>query len=118
MIAPYLKPLTKLVADYIEAEGIEVVDAIALEIPDNVEVGRRDPMALVSIYKDLKLAGADALVLSSCVQMPSLSAIPVVERECGLAVVSAAVCTTYQMLRRLSLPTRVPDAGRLLSGAY
>ena len=118
MVAPYLKPLTQLVADYIEAEGIEVVDAIALEIPDNVEVGRRDPMALVEIYRSLKLDGADAVVLSSCVQMPSLAAIPAVERECGLPVVSAAVCTTYQMLRKLGLATEVPEAGSLLSGAY
>src|SRR5262245_26355326 len=55
MIAPYMKPLTQLVAEYIEAEGIEVVDRIALEIPDNLEVGRRDPLALCSIYKDLDL---------------------------------------------------------------
>jgi maleate isomerase len=50
--------------------------------------------------------------------MPSLAAIPVVEQECGLPVVSAAVCTTYQMLRKLNLSTWVPHAGRLLSGAY
>ena len=118
MIAPYLKPLTQIVADYIEAEGIEVADKIALEIPDNLEVGRRDPMALVEIYKSLKLEGVDALVLSSCVQMPSLAAIPVVERECGLPVVSASVCTTYQMLKKIGLNTYVPDAGTLLSGKY
>jgi maleate isomerase len=116
MVAPYLKPLTQLVADYIEAEGIEVVDAIALEIPDNVAVGRRDPMALVEIYKRLTLKDADALVLSSCVQMPSLAAIPVVERECGLPVVSAAVCTTHQMLTKLGLAAYVPGAGALLAG--
>ncbi len=46
MVAPYVKPLTQMVADYIETEGIEVADTIALEIPDNLEVGRRDPMAL------------------------------------------------------------------------
>lgn len=118
MVAPYLTPLTRLVADYIEAEGIEVLDSISLEIADNVEVGRRDPMALVEIYKGLKLDGADALVLSSCVQMPSLAAIPVVENECGLPVVSAAVCTTYQMLGKLGLKTHVPNAGSLLSGKY
>jgi maleate isomerase len=116
MVAPYLKPLTQLVADYIEAEGIEVVDSIALEIPDNVAVGRRDPMALVEIYKRLTLKDADALVLSSCVQMPSLAAIPVVERECGLPVVSAAVCTTHQMLTKLGLAAYVPGAGALLAG--
>ena len=118
MVAPYLKPLTQIVVEYIEAEGIEVVDAIALEIPDNVEVGRRDPMALVEIYKRLKLDGADAVVLSSCVQMPSLAAVPVVERECGLPVVSASICTAYQMLRKLGLPTEVPAAGGLFSGAH
>src|SRR5437867_1550935 len=81
LIAPYLKPLTRLVVDYIEAEGITVVDSISLEIPDNVEVGRRDPLALVGIYRDLKLSGIDALVLSSCVQMPSLAAVPIVEEQ-------------------------------------
>ena len=118
LIAPYVKPLTKLVADYIEAEGIQVIDKIALEIPDNLEVGRRDPMALVDIYKDLRLDGADAIVLSSCVQMPSLDAVQAVENEAGLPTVSAAICTTYQMLKKLKLETFVPDAGALLSGVY
>ena len=118
MVAPYVKPLTQLVADYIEHEGIEVVDKIALEIPDNVAVGRRDPLALCQIYKDLRMDGADALVLSSCVQMPSLAAIPIVEQECGLPVVSAAVCTAHQMLAKLGLSTYVPNAGALLSGKY
>jgi maleate isomerase len=118
MVAPYMRPLTELVAAYLEDEGLQVVDAISLEIPDNVEVGRRDPMALVDIYKQLTLDGADVLVLSSCVQMPSLPAIPLVERECGRPVVSAAVCTTYQMLQKLGLRTYVPDAGALLSGRH
>jgi len=118
LVAPYLKPLTCLVVDYLEAEGIQVADSISLEIADNVEVGRRDPMSLVSIYKDLKLSGIDALVLSSCVQMPSLAAIPVVEQECGLPVVSASICTTHQMLQKLGLKTFVPNAGSLLSGNF
>ena len=118
MVAPYMKPLTRMVAEYIEAEGIEVVDTIALEIPDNLEVGRRDPMALCTIYQDLNLEGADAVVLSSCVQMPSLAAVQKVQDECGLPVVSAAIATTYQMLRKLDLDTYVPNGGTLLSGKY
>ena len=118
MVTPYLKPLTCLVADYLEAEGFTIAGTISLEIADNVAVGRRDPLALVDIYKDLNLAGVDALVLSSCVQMPSLAAIPIVEKECGLPVVSAAVCTTFQMLEALGLPRYVPGAGALLTGAY
>lgn len=118
MVTPYMKPLTRLVADYIEAEGIEVIDTISLEIADNIEVGRLDPLALVDVYKKLNLDGVDTVVLSACVQMPSLAAIPIVEKECGLPVVSAAVCTTHQMLQKLQLKPFVPNAGELLCGKY
>jgi maleate isomerase len=92
-----------------------VLDSIFLEIPDNIEVGNRDPLALVDIFKDLNIEGADAVVLSACVQMPSLQAIQVVEDACGLPVVSAAVCTTYRMLKALGLKPVVPNAGSLLA---
>lgn len=118
LIAPYLLPLTKSVVRYIENEGISVTDYIALEIPDNLEVGARDPRALVEIVKGLDHADADAVVLSACVQMPSLEAIQEVEDAIGKPVVSAAVCTTYQMLKQLGLKTYVPNAGSLLSGRY
>ncbi|MDE9571800.1 Asp/Glu racemase, partial [Xenorhabdus bovienii] len=45
ILTPYMKPLTQLVIDYIENEGIEVIDSISLEIPDNLDVGRQDPLA-------------------------------------------------------------------------
>ena len=118
IVTPYMKPLTELVKSYIEAEGIEVLDTISLEISNNIQVGSRDPMALVDISKDLKVKDADAVVVSACVQMPSLESIPAVEERLGLPVVSAAVCTTYHMLKRLGLGTSVPNAGTLLSGRH
>lgn len=118
VVAPYMQPLTKLVVDYLESEGVRVADHIALEIPDNLEVAAHDPMRLLDIYRRLNLKGVDALVLSACVQMPSLAAIPQVEAECGIPVVSAAICTTWQMLQSLGLDATVPDAGALLSGKY
>lgn len=118
IITPYMKPLTQMVIDYIEAEGFEVVDSIALEIPDNLEVGRRDPLALIEIVKRLNLTGVDTVVLSACVQMPSLASIQQVEDTLGLPVVSAATCTTYQILKALNLNPFVPDAGKLLDGSF
>ena len=118
VIAPYMKPLTQLVCDYIEAEGIEVHDRVALEIEDNLEVGARDPMLVLDSLPNLKYQGVDAVVLSACVQMPSLGAIPEAERRTGLPVVSASVCTAFQMLERLGLKAVAPNAGTLLSGRY
>lgn len=118
LVAPYTKPLTGLVCDYIEAEGIEVHDRIALEIEDNLEVGARDPLALVEIASRLDTAGVDAVVLSACVQMPSLAAVPRVERALGRPVVSAAVCTTFRLLEELGLSTAIPECGELLSGRH
>jgi maleate isomerase len=118
VVAPYMKPLTQLVVSYIEDEGFAVQDSLALEIPDNLEVAAQDPANLLQHYRKLDLSGIDALVLSACVQMPSLPSIQKVEDEIGLPVVSAAVCTTHQMLKRLGLETRVPGAGALLSGRY
>lgn len=115
VMCPYTKPLTKLVVGYIEAEGIEVVDSICFEIPDNLEVGRRDPLQLLDDLKRLDVRNVDAVVLSACVQMQSLPAIAEAERRIGLPVTSTAVCTVWQMLDRLGLAKDVPNAGKLLA---
>ena len=116
IVTPYLKPLTQLVAAYIEDSGVEVVDALSLEVPDNLAVARLDPADLRDHWKRLDVSRADAIVLSACVQMPSLSAIQAVEDESGLPVLSAATATTYAVLGALGLDPRVPGAGRLLAG--
>lgn len=118
IITPYMKPLTALVVEYLEHERIEVVDALSLEISDNRAVGARDPLALVEIARRLNIANADALVVSACVQMPSLAAVPVVEKDRGVPVLSAATSTTYAILQRLGIDSTVPGAGHLLSGAF
>lgn len=118
LIAPYMKPLTQTVIGYIEAEGVEVLDSIALEIEDNLAVGARDPLALIDIAPRLKMNNVDALVLSACVQMPSLAAVPVVEAKVGVPVISSAVCTAFRMLETLGRETVASNAGALLSGQY
>jgi maleate isomerase len=118
VVAPYMKPLTQLVIEYIEHEGVKVTDFRALEIPDNIEVGRHDPAKLPGIVAGMDVSDVDAIVLSACVQMPSLPSIAEVEARTGKPVITAAVATTYAMLRALELRTLVPGAGALLSGAY
>ena len=118
ILTPYMKPLTKLVVDYIENEGIEVHDSLSLEIPDNLEVGRQNPLAPAEHVKKLNTSGVDAVVLSACVQMPSFQSVQQVEQQLGLPVTTAAIGTVYQMLKVLNLRREVPNAGSLLSGRY
>jgi maleate isomerase len=116
LLAPYMKPLAELVVRYIEAEGIEVQDYKAFEIPDNLEVGRVEPARLLSEVKALRTRGADVVVLSACVQMPSLSAIDQAEQMLGIPVTSTSVCTAWKMLTLLGVDAKVDRAGSLLAG--
>ncbi|WFG42955.1 Asp/Glu racemase [Pseudonocardia alni] len=116
IITPYMEPLTKAVVDYIEDAGVEVVDSLSLQVPDNLAVARLDPADLREHWRRLDLTGADALVLSACVQMPSLPSIEAVQDAAGIPVLSAATATTHRILTGLGLEPRVPGAGALLAG--
>ncbi len=115
MITPYMQPLTNLVSSYVESEGIEVGHAIALQIEDNLVVGARDPMALLDDIERLDVEGSDAVVLSACVQMPSLAAVERAQDRLGLPVVTAATCTARVLLERLGLDPVSIGAGFALS---
>ncbi len=117
VVTPYVQTLTDLVVGYIRHEGIQVVDSIALCIADNLAVGRRNPADLLADVGRLNTTGVDAVVISACVQMPSLPAIPQIEQRLGLPVTSAAVCTARSMMRALKIQPVAPDAGYFLSEA-
>lgn len=118
MVTPYMKPLTGMVVDYIEGAGITVLDATSLEVDDNLAVGGLDPQNLPGIARQLKREGADVIVLSACVQMPSLPAVQAVEDELGLPVITAATATTYEILKALGHQPAIPGAGSLLAGSF
>ena len=114
LMAPYMKPLTAKVVAYIESEGIEVVDSICFEIPDNLEVGRRDPMQLLDDMKKLNTANVDVVVLSACVQMQSVPALQMAQDRLGIPVTSTSACTTRNMLDLLELEAATPGYGQVL----
>ena len=64
--------------------------------------------------RSLDLTDVDAVVLSCCVQMPSLALIDDAEREFGIPVLSAATAGAYSLLRGLGLPVAIDGAGSLL----
>ncbi|MGA7835805.1 MAG: hypothetical protein WCA31_11420 [Acidimicrobiales bacterium] len=116
VITPYMPALTGVVCDYIRYEGVEVHDSISLGIADNLAVGRLDPTKLIDLAHRVDTNGVDALVLSACVQMPSLPAIQIVQDQFDIPVLSASVATVWKMLRVLGLDAVAPQAGALLAG--
>ncbi len=115
LITPYAKPLTHSVASYLEQCGIEVCDTVSLEVTDNVAVGHLDPHDLPEVARQLRLGDVDAVVLSACVQMPSLAVIAQAERELALPVLSAATATARKILIALGVEPVVSDAGAALA---
>ena len=114
MITPYKKELTEKVADTLREYGITVVQTHSLEVSDNVAVGRLDPLNLLSVADRMDLSGSDALIISACVQMPSLAIIHEAEKRYGIPVVSAATASAYTLLQQLGINPRIPNAGSLL----
>lgn len=114
LVMPYMRPIAQQVVEYLEAEGISVVDWRALEVADNAEVGCILGERVMAAARDLDLSVADALVISCCVQMPSLGLVQAAEDELGLPVLSAATAGAYSILRGLGVSVDVPDAGSLL----
>ena len=117
ILTPYVEALTEQVVAYLTAAGLTVTDAMSLGVPDNVEVAQLDPLRLPDLAAQMDLSAADALIISACVQMPSLAAIAIAERQLGLPVLSAATATVHDLLVGLRLSPEVPDAGALLSGS-
>jgi maleate isomerase len=115
LVMPYLRPVAELVVAYVEAEGFTVTGWRALEVADNAEVGCIAGDRVLDAARSLDLAGTDALVVSACVQMPSLPLVQQAEDEFGLPVLSAATAGAFTLLDQLGLPVDLPGAGRLLA---
>lgn len=114
LVTPYMLPLAEKVVAYLEAEGFEVVDWRALQVEDNREVGCIPGDRIMEAARSLDLGRAEALVISACVQMPSLPLVELAEQEFGLPVVSAATAGAHSILRAAGLPLDLPGAGALL----
>jgi maleate isomerase len=115
LVMPYLRPVAELVVAYFEAEGITVTDWKALEVADNTEVGCIPGDRVLAAARSLDLSGTDALILSACVQMPSLPLVQAAEGTFGIPVLSAATAGAFTLLESLGLPVDLPGAGRLLT---
>ena len=76
-----------------------------------------DPAALPGHASRLNLRAADGIVLSACVQMPSLPSVQLVQDTTDLPVVTAATATTREILQAVGMDPKIPNAGAALAGS-
>jgi maleate isomerase len=103
LLMPYSDALARTVVEYLEAEGIKILDSRNFSIADNQEVGRVPGSRLLAELDGLNIKGADAVVLSACVQMPSIDVLDEARRRLKMPVTSTAECTSRRMLRALGI---------------
>jgi maleate isomerase len=115
VLTPYMKPLTEKVVAYLADAGVEVHDAISLEVADNRAVAALDPRDLLQHWRKLDLTRCQALVVSCCVQMRSLEVVEAIEAEAGIPTLSAATATAWAILEALGRDAVAPRAGALLA---
>ncbi len=114
VLAPYHPSLTQKLVSYFAHEDIDVHATHSLNITDNLQVGQLDPMKLLDSLKHFP-DSLDALVLSACVQMPSLEAIAAAEARLDIPVITALTATTSELLHTLGQTPRIEGAGCLLN---
>jgi maleate isomerase len=108
----YDDTVNALARGFLEASGIEVLDAQGLGLVDNLVVGRLDPSTAHELARQIDRPEADAVVLA-CTNWRTLDVIEPLERELGKPVVSTTQVTLWAVLRMVGADG-VDGLGRLL----
>ena len=101
LLMPYTDELSQTVVNYVENEGISVSDYRNFSVVDNQEVGRIPGTRLLEALSNIDTKDADAVVLSCCVQMPSIDTLEEARGLISVPITSTSECTAQAMLRVL-----------------
>lgn len=114
--APYPDLLTRRVADFLTASGLEVLKAEGLGIERNSELGNLPDHAAYRIAKRAFFLApeADGIFLP-CNRWPTAGVIPLLEQETGRPALSSTLCNIWYALHRLRIRENIQGYGRLLA---
>src|SRR5215211_6152341 len=101
IVTPYVDALNRPIRQSVEADGIEVARIAGLGIADNFEIARV-PVERICDFAEQTLRGLGIdLAFVSCTNLPSVSALPELERRLDLPVVTsnqAAIAAVLALL--------------------
>lgn len=98
VVHPYQEPVDRLLSDYLEACGFDVVARTPLGLDAVEDVYTADEQRVWDTVERGDHAEADALFIS-CTALPTYDLLPRLEERLGKAVVSANQATAWALLR-------------------
>jgi maleate isomerase len=111
---PYPASVHALAPAFFAAEGFTLVGHATLDILAMRDVPEVRPDRLAELVRGLSKQGAQAVVLLAT-DLPSFAALPALEAECGIPVLTSNQVLLWRALRLAGNTTRLPGLGRLLA---
>jgi maleate isomerase len=110
IVTPYVDSLNEKIRASVEADGVEVAAIHGLGITENFEIANVTPRNIAEFVAD-RLAGLPIdLVFVSCTNFRAMEAIPDIERQVGIPVVTSnqsaleATLEAVESIQSVSLP--------------
>ena len=113
LAAPWSAGTNQTVANFIDANGVQVLHQEALGIVSNLEVGRLDPQTAFDLGRKADRPDADAIFLA-CGNWLTADIVADLERATGKPVLTTNNCAIWAMLRILGGHDSVKGYGTLL----
>ncbi len=115
LLTPYPATMTRMVKEFLEGNGYEVLSVAGRGHGSNLEIGADPVEAIVDFALSNQAAEADGF-FCSCTNWRSMAAAEAIERETGKPVVTSNMATIWGAYRALGLGAKVEGFGRLLRG--
>lgn len=114
LLAPYLEATGGLIADYFEAQGIEVLSRATFALDGDRQMNRVTPACLIEAGRGCIAAtpGAQALFIS-CTGLATAQVVQSLEDAAGLPVVTSNQALAWDVLRGCGDMTKIEGRGRL-----
>ncbi len=115
VLTPYSRAVNEIVLAYLRARGVEIPVFGSFNEPDDRNVARIGPDSLrAAVLRLIEGREVDAVFIS-CTTVRALAAIPALETETGLPVVSANQALAWHCLRLAGVEEPPPGLGRLFT---
>jgi maleate isomerase len=115
LLTPYPATMTRIVKEFLVANGYEVLSVAGRGHGSNLEIGA-DPIEAIAEFALSNDAAETDGFFCSCTNWRSMAAAEAIERETGKPVVTSNQSTIWAAYRALGLDAKIEGYGRLLRG--